>query len=181
MSYTLLYYTQVDGAWTIPDSGIKRIWERMIDDGAVSKVFYAGEIDTFEKFILYLKSPRTFPFFIFNDDRIDAMVWCTSVRGKSALLHFNVFRSGYGKGAELANAAFTHIFNLQSPKGERVINTIRGETPFFNRLACRYLKTIGMRILGEIPDMAHNKYTGETSPMVISYITYDQFIGGDYE
>lgn len=183
MSYNLLYYTQFDGAWTISDSNMIAIWHRIADEGIDTKIFYAGEISTPEQFIMYFKSARTFPFFIFSGDRfnnddLQAIVWCTSIRGKSALLHFCVFKSGYGKGPELSKSAFTHIFGIKGPDGERIVNTIRGETPKFNRLAVKYLKTIGMKILGEIPDMAYNRYTNELSSMVISYLTYDEFVQG---
>lgn len=180
MSYNLLYYTQFDGAWTISDSNMIAIWHRIADEGIDTKIFYAGEISTPEQFIMYFKSARTFPFFIFNGDSfknedLQAIVWCTSIRGKSALLHFCVFKSAYGKGNELSKAAFGHIFSIKDRDGKRIVNTIRGETPRFNRLAVRYLKTIGMTIVGEIPDMAYNRYTNELSSMVISYLTYDDF------
>lgn len=181
--YKLLYYTQYDGAWTISDTSMKRIWERMIEERAERKLFYSKDIINAEMFTMYFKSPRTFPFFIFKGDRfdadaVDAFVWCTNIKGKCGMIHFCVFKKSYGKGRELSDAVFNYIFRLKDANGNTVITSLRGETPKFNTMAVRFLRTVGMTILGEIPDMAYDKYSDTLSPMVISYISSEKFNRG---
>lgn len=181
MMYKLFYYTQYDGAWTISDSNISAIWNRMVSEGADKKVFYSDPIDTAEKFITYLKSNKTFPFFVFkgntlNIESVAAIVWCTNIRVKCAQIHFCVFKEHYGDGMRLSQSVFKYIFNIKS-RNEYVVDCIRGETPKFNRMAIKYLHTIGMNIIGEIPAMAYNKYTKKICPMVISYMSYENYRG----
>lgn len=140
------------------------LWKRMVEI----------KQPTLEDFINIIICPFAFTFFIYEDDRIIAECTMDNIRGRSAMPHFSMHPEMFGRTVQIANDALTFIFGLKSKKGGPWVNTLIGVTPANNRLALKFTKRCGYKIVATIPDVYYLARTDEYVDGVLSIRRRDQ-------
>ena len=171
---SLIPYVQENGAWSIPDDAMDLIFAEMQSHGLDKIVFYSGGIQTAEDFKLFFKNPHVVSHTIWGNSGIELLAWLTHFGKNYAYAHFCTFPSAWGKRTRnLAKQTLEYWFGW-SPGGEPLLDVILGQTPANNRLAVKYIESIGMNTLGTVPLCAvGDKRAG----LVLSYITREDFYG----
>ena len=162
---TLVPYAQVNGAYSIPDTFCRWLWEKFEEEGTAEKVFTVGEVSDGNDFIDYLRLPGNLPVFFFEDDMTPlGMAWLNGISGNHAFVHHALLKAAWGRLTnEIAKAALGYWFGMEGSAG-RILDVLIGQTPTKNRHAVKFLQRVGFTVIGEIPRIAG----GEA--MTISYL-----------
>lgn len=170
---TIIPYTELDGIRTFNDTVIKDLYRRMVEEGTAKRVFFDGSVSNEEAFLnMFKHNPENHLFVIKTDGEPAAIAWLNGVRNYTATAHFCLFKRVWGKkGIEVGKRAIQFFLNMKDWDGRYYHDVITGLTPSCNRLAVRWIQKIGMKILGEIPNVIWDAENQESVPGVISYIT----------
>lgn len=155
----ILPYTELNGAWSLPDTAMAGIWQQLVEDGTAKIVFSEGEVTNAQEFITLCKNPANLPAIVYVDKECSGLGWVNGIHKDKAFAHYAFFKSSWGHHTEgMAKALLDYWFQDLFP-----FNMLIGQTPVWNRKAVRFLKRIGFAVLGELPG------TPKSHGMVISY------------
>jgi len=157
----LIPYIEHDGMWTLRDSEMVSLFEQFEEEGSIQYIFRSGEIHTPEDFIRTFKYGTNRLYISLIDDKIAAIVWLSDISGRRASIHFNALKWCWGKKVR--------------DEGKYVLDTLStvwdcliGITPVDNPLACRFIKQIGMKPLGVMPNMVYDEGLNESIDALIT-------------
>lgn len=166
----LIPYVEENRGWNIPDSVIKQLWDKLVEDELHTIVFYDADIKSREHFLTFMKHSNNLPVIALTEDKIAGFAWLNSISTKFAFAHFAFFKASWGKYTDqLGNELFEYWFSLKNEQGERIFDTLIGAVPEFNKRAIDYVKRIGCIELGTIPDFADFPYLGERKGVTLLY------------
>jgi hypothetical protein len=160
----LVPYAKVGEEWSLPDEFILALAVQMKQEGVFHKVFYDGLVVSPEEFLAAMQRPGIAAVFFFDGHEPIGFAWLNGFVGGLAFVHFCGLRAARGKtlnGGRLAFAYWMKVFTF--------LSVILGVTPANNKLALRYIKKVGMTVLGEIPNVLYDAYEGEKVAAVLSY------------
>ena len=179
----LIPYVAVNGAWSISDNAMTGVFDLMQEHRLDKAVFYSGGINR-KNFIDFMKSSQNVVHTIWDDNEFPVapnilmLAWLNRFGSNHGMAHFCCFPKGWGKTSkELAHKTLDYWFGdfFVKDDGTPLLDVLIGFTPSDNRLAVRWIKQIGMTIVGNIPLMD----TGQKrAGMVVSYITREDFKNG---
>lgn len=167
-------YYRSDGIPSFPDSCIKGLYARMVDEGTASRVFCSYADFAPEDFLEMFKKRQNFLWVISVDGEISGVFWLNNFDGRSARIHQCLFRNAWGreKSIRIGRQILKHCIHLMDAACERFLfDVITGVTPSNNRLAVRFAEACGMSIVGEIPNLIWLHSEQKSIPGVISYAT----------
>ncbi len=169
----LFRYATIDGVRTLRDLQIAAIFEIARKEKILPTVMYSDDFEHWspEKFLLFMKNEARVCWLIFQDEKLAGWVWLDDFGHRTARVHFCLF--GWISKARLTvpigKEVLRRLFDMEFRNGVK-LEVIRGETPAFNKLAVRFLKRVGMQIIGEIPSAAYRHQDDTSYAMVYSYI-----------
>jgi ribosomal protein S18 acetylase RimI-like enzyme len=169
----LFRYAIIDGVRTLKDSQIAAIFEMARKENILPIVMYSDDTEHWnaEKFLLFMKNEARVCWLIFQDEKLAGWVWLDDFGHRTARIHFCFF--GWLSKARLTvpvgREVLRRLLDMEFRNGVK-LKVIRGETPAFNKLAARFLKRLGMKIIGEIPAAAYRHQDDTSYPMIYSYI-----------
>jgi len=168
----LIHYGQVDGAWTLSDTHLKKMWEIMVLEGNDKRLFYGNSVRTAEEFIRWFKMPMNIVNFQFEGNEPVSVAWMNDIQKNNALIHFCIFKKFWGKDTvKIGRNVLDYWFSLEKD-GKPVLDVLRGITPESHRMALSYIKKLGFNCIGTIPKMING-----TIGAVFSYQTREQYHG----
>ena len=172
MGLQILPYVQVDGQWSVSDTYLKSLWQKMEEQNLVQKVFYAGEIKDEQGWINLCKNPRNILHLVLDEENeAVSVIWLNGLQMSFAFAHFVCFKKIWGKRTkEVADESFKHWFSFKKKDDTPLFDVIIGKTPDANISAINFIKRIGMNVIGTIPNIAYDIYLGKKMGLVISYI-----------
>ena len=165
----LVPYVYMDGEWTIADDTIKKMWDKIVEDELNTIVFYDADIRSKEEFLEFMQRPANNPVVTLVDNQIAGMAWFNGYDGKMAFGHFLFFKAIWGCTDEIGNKVIEYWFSLKKDSGDLLFKTILGVIPEFNQKAIRFVKRIGFKELGTIPDFNYFPYLGEDKGITLLY------------
>ena len=169
----LIPYVLHNGAWSLPDDIMESVFTRMRLHDLDIVVF--GERLNPDRFLGFIKRQSVVLHTIWEDNQILMIGWLTDISTNHAFAHYCMFPETWGKNtAELAKESLRYWFNFKGNDGY-LFDVIMGRTPVDNGYAVKFLKKIGMNILGAVPLL---KFGNSDSGMVFSYITREEFLNG---
>jgi hypothetical protein len=157
------------------------IFEEMQKEHLVERVFYTGEIKTQDQFIAAMKRNSNVVHSVWDQDEKKSLMiaWLNNWQKHAAFAHFCIFRVGWGANSvPLGRMSLEHWFSFKDADGNQLLDVICGKTPENNKLATRYLKRVGMKIVGTIPYLDYDHYRSQKIGAVFSYITKEDFQNG---
>ena len=160
----LVPYAKVNGEWSLPDEFILSLAYQMREEGTFTSVFYNGEITSPEAVLALMQRPTNLPVFAFTGSEPTAMAWLNGISGGIAFAHFCTFAAAKGRTVEIGQRVVSFWEVNFKP-----IRAILGLTPANNKLALRYIKSLGFTVIGTIPKLLVDAYHGELVGGTISY------------
>lgn len=176
MTFPLIPYCSIDGVPTLKDSDLAGLFDKMERDGTVSSVFYGGEVCSRQEFVEYFQAADNRLWVVLDDDDnsiTSGYFWVNTFEGRSARIHFCLFREAWRK-RKTQRIALTGIETLLWTKtgdGDYLFDCLIGVTPKKNRTACRFIKSIGAVEAGVVPQMLWNAWQGESMDALLTYFT----------
>ena len=166
---TVFPYAKVNGNWSVPDSYIKSIFQKTLQDGSVRKLFWDGRVQTEDQFLEYFQDPKNLPILIFKDQKLEAYFWLNSIGRNFAFVHYCFFSNSWGGDKkDMFESAISYWFNFMY--GEKpLFDVLVGMVPSFNKHAINLIKEFGFTKIGEIPNMIDDIYLGKKFPVTIAY------------
>jgi hypothetical protein len=172
----LIPYVEGNGSWSLPDTMMIGIFEKMQDHGLDKVVFVNGTVEDRAQWLNFVKTKTNLVHVIGNEEGVELVAWINNFGKNYAFGHFCFFPEAWGKNTiKLGKQSLDHWFGLNL-EGKPVLDVILGQLPTSNEYAVKYIKKIGMTILGSVPNIRYsglNEATGAT----FAYITREDFYG----
>lgn len=167
--YMLVSYAKVDGIRTYPDSEIRALYTRLVDEGG-GHVFRDGSVRDAEGFVRMAKAT---PFFVlYVRGKIAGAVWLNRFQSRFAQCHYFIFREFWGESATgLCRYCQREILTQRREDGEYCLDMMLGLIPADNRLAVAYALRCGWRNSGVLPFGSYCARTGASGPAVVVTIS----------
>ena len=165
-------YVQINGSWTLPDDAIKGLYRIMDRDRSVRRVWYTGAVKNEDDFLATAKNPNTHMILMTTEEpRPIGIVWLNNVAGKSAQIHFVMFREFWGNlTIEAGKLAVDYFMGIKDREGEPIFDVLMGVTPGKYGMVINYIKEVGVTVIGTIPHLLFNYWTGKAMDGTFSYI-----------
>jgi hypothetical protein len=163
--------------WTISDALVLLIARKCEDEETFRRVFYEGHIRTPEDFLQMIKKPANVPVFIFRGEVPVGFAWLNGFCANYAFGHFCFLRTSWGVDSEqIGSLIVRYWLNLSRADGSPILDVIIGAVPGCNTRACNFVQRIGFKLVGSIPTMLKDAYSGQREDAVLFY--YSRFEHG---
>lgn len=188
MRTRLFRYGSVNGVPTLTDPQIAGLFERLKEEGLLDPILYSDDVGkiTRRSFVEFFKAHGKVFWLVIFDDKLAGLVWLDDFGHRTARMHFCFFKwlTKTRLTVQVARELLWQLLDMKFNRGVS-LRVIRGETPAFNKLALRFIRKVGLEVVGEIPHAAYRHSTDTSCPMIISYITKemlrDHFMASDPE
>jgi hypothetical protein len=171
MDFAIIPYVMIDGAWSLSDTTMIGLWDKIVTNELNELLFYSGNVQTPERFLQLVKSTHNVVNVVINEREIVFLSWLNDVGPNYAFGHFCAFPEVWGtESVNIGNRVVDYWFGhkiLDKP----ALDTIIGKVPAINMRAVEYLKKLGFTILGTIPHLAHGPDINKRVGDVIVYKT----------
>lgn len=128
------------------------VFSRLKDEKTFSTVYSDGTVSSENEFIRDVLRPGSLPFLVFWEGKEAAFCWLNTFEGRSARMHFVLFRSSWGRktSRELCRSTMEYLLTLKDGRGY-LFDVIVGYTPQSNALAWKLTLDCGAVDVGIIP------------------------------
>ena len=125
-------------------------------------VFYDGSITNSESFTAFALGEGVETRFVYHNKELCGFVWLNNPLGLACMVHFCLFRPYFIYQREIGFWVLKQYLKPINPQtGEVYIKALYGITPKVYRHTLDFIKSIGFRILGEIPGACEFKCSGK--------------------
>jgi hypothetical protein len=165
----IMPYTSSDGVPTYRDSEIREFYNQVIEEGWGDIVFFDGSIQGQNHFLQKMKpnqwgESQNMLHIVYYKGIPAAMVWLNRFEKTHCYVHWLFFKAGRRVTKEIGIAVLEFLFNNYE------VETLMGITPSFNKLALRFLKSIGLTSSCEIPGILWSSKKGKAIPGHMMFI-----------
>jgi hypothetical protein len=145
-------YVEINGTRTATDTYINSLYQTMVKDNLVKRVFVNDQMETSQDFLNHMKSPNILPLIALYEGKPMGVAWLADIKPNTATAHFCFFKCSWGKlTEEMGRAVLDYWFGQKDGKYNFPFKTIIGMTPERNRSALKYIRQLGFKVLGAIP------------------------------
>ncbi len=148
--------------WTIPDSVLIDIWDKMVLDKNVEIVFYDACIKDRDEWLRFIKDPHVFPVIVTGDKETIGLGWLTEVWQGTAQVHFCYLNRLMLKAGKMVLEHWNNVFRNH-------LHVLWGITPETYETVLKIIHKWGFISIGTIPKMCCLAYEGKRVGAVISY------------
>jgi hypothetical protein len=146
------------------------------DDGLIGTMFPFGGIESEIDFIIWFRNKENSMQVIRDDEGPLMLFWINKKQGKSCYFHFACLKRSWGKRTkDLFKAAAGYIFGLKY-NDKRIFDVIIGQLDSRNTVAIKFIKKIGVTVLGDIPHYFRDVESGEYIPATMAYLAHNEVI-----
>lgn len=167
-------YVRIDGIPTMKDSEVEEIYHRCFDEGFGDTLFHDGTIKNVEEFRNAVTHPTVMFWIVYNKEEKDEVgfFWLNRIEQTHAYCHFAGFVKYWGKPI-LTQAGVEAMTLLLKPRGEAkpLFDTIMGMIPSSNTFGIEYLRRVGLKDYGEIPNLLWSLKEQQPVNGYLMYIT----------
>lgn len=177
--YELRPYVQIEGAYSITDTGLKYIFAEMEKHDLVKKVFCSGTVQAVKQWIQYLKLPRNVVHTIWTDQKeIATIAWVNDFGKNFAFAHFCMFPCVWGKDTlTMGRMSLDYWFGFKKDD-QPVLEIILAQHPETLRDVTLFIRRLGMTVVGVIPKLSFDYYNNRSVGTIISYIEREGYLNG---
>jgi len=159
----LVPYGEVNGARSVGDDLIIKLYHELDMDGVIDTVFNDEMTDS-ARFVRFMKDPGNLPVFILVGGGLMGVGWLNNIKSNYAMGHFAFVKRSWGeRSLDMGRRILKYWFSFPGDYGP-LFDVLIGNIPAQNRAAIRYIKKLGFVEVGEIPHIA------EGGAMSVSYI-----------
>lgn len=159
-----------------PSNLVVEMYNSLLRDGNLKTVFYDVDVASEEKFLSYFDEPGRFLFPIVLDGVPQGAGWIDTLEARSARIHFFTLKECYGSGKSVpaTRACLKYISQLVREDMTPMFDCIWGFTPAANKLALRFIKRVGMEVIGTLPCGAYIDELGKSVDVVVSHLNLER-------
>lgn len=166
---TIIPYVEVNEQRTVPDSIIIELFNGMVKDKVLKKVFYSKTVESASQLIEFLKDPHNYAVVTMDKDKVCGVAWLNGLYNNHADAHFCFLRRAWGENSyKLGERIIQYWFAFES-NGKKLLEVLLGMTPASNKAALRFIEKLGFTKVGVIPKILDDKYKNESVAAMISY------------
>lgn len=162
---SLIPYTRLDGEWTLPDHFVVSVFRQIKQEKNFELVFYEGQIRSEDDFLSMMKSPANAPVFLLRNGVAAGVAWLNGFSANLAYGHFCFLAADDRDTVKMGKSIVSYW--LSFPQLEFVMGVI----PSFNRRAIEFVKKLGFKEVGDVPQMIKNTYGEDRAAAVILYLS----------
>ena len=168
----LIPYVQVDGRWSLTDTCMKALFEKMREHDLIKVVFSSGTVGSAEDFLGLAKNPMNTVHTVWNDNGIClAVIWLNNYGFNHAFGHFCIYPEAWGKHTdEIGKLTLDYWFGFEKEDGSPMLDVILGKISAENQHALSFLQRIGMKVVGVIPKIMFDFYENRKVGAAFLYI-----------
>jgi len=162
--FIIIPYVQLDGIWSLKDSEIGIIFDRMIAENTLKRVFYDGKTTEKSQFLALCKSPDQVGITAWRTEKDPILFsWVNGIVNGRGFIHFCGFKSCSARIIIRAAHAMIKILAGQ-------FDCLVGITPENITEAVHLSKMAGFHVLGTIPSLLYLFYEDRRVGGVISFL-----------
>ncbi len=165
----------------IPKSAVYDFWLEFQKDKLNKILFYDGEMPDFEAFYAWLTAKDKDARFIVRGGCAEnggcaqgldflALYWLNNPLGKAVMIHFCFLRRAFCEQEEIGLYTVKSLL-LCRQNGEYVVSALLGMTPKPYRHALAFIRKLGFRIAGEVPQACFFARQNKCKDAVFSMLT----------
>lgn len=161
--FCVVPYLPADGVPPFRDSVILGLWDKLVEQKLHDLVFFDGNVNTREKFLLFMKNPCRVLFVVESAEcGVSGFFWIDNIVHRRAHVHICAFKETWGENAKaMALAGLQAVFNMVDRTGTPVINVLCGVIPTTNPRAIRFAKSVGFSLCGTVPGYLYHAGRGQ--------------------
>ncbi len=178
LSCRIIPYAEHDGMRTYTDTFIRSLYERMEKEGIAQIVFSDGEIKDADEFLYLMKHGPNALYLVDVPDGPAGILWLNRFKGKTCYVHFCAFQKYWGAGSvEIGREAICQVLYMKNRDGEYCLDTLLGLIPCDNMPAIKWLKKVGLKEVGVIPNGLWKQDSGKSEDGLLLYLTREDLKG----
>ena len=163
-------YVEVDGQRTISDHFVEGFFLSLQEEGMHEVVFPTGNVRTSVEFLAHMKLTTNVPVFAFVEKGLAGVAWLNSITETSALCHFAAsIRAGGQIALDVGREILDYWFSMKNGDDAFLFDVIVGMIPESNKAAQSFSEKVGFNLVGAVPNLMRNVYSGEKEALVIYY------------
>ena len=145
----------------------------MQEEGTADVVFFDGSVRQPSDFVEMFKNSGARLFVARIDDQDVGILYLTDFDYRTAVIHFCVFKEWWGNPVvkDLARFCLEEILSWEDAAGRPIFDALIGRTPSSNTHAIKFLQSVGLKTVGEIPKLFWSYKDQRSIDGTISYIT----------
>lgn len=152
----LIPYVEINGARTVSDDVLEKIFYKIKEDGTLYTVFADRKVNAPRDFMATMKSSSNLVVFVVVDKKIQGFAWLNGCSDNHAFAHFCFFKESWGNSTEsMGKELLRYWMSFPGEKGY-LFDVIIGMIPEFNTRAQKFIEKLGFVRVGTIPKMARN-------------------------
>jgi len=138
----------VNGQHNVTDSQMRTLYRTAVKDDLIRSVFHDNPCFTEEDFVSFVKSAENCFIAIFDNETSEpvAFCWLNGFTGRTALLHFCVFRAYFCQSFDIGEFVCNWLI------GSGYVDSLLGFLPYAYRSARKLVKSLGFVTLARIPN-----------------------------
>ncbi|MBU1002383.1 MAG: hypothetical protein KKE73_07650 [Proteobacteria bacterium] len=154
--------------------GLGSLWRQLGREGMQRTLFYDGGVASSQEFTRFASDPARLFYAVVVDQSPVALFWLDGWSGQAAFIHFAVFRRAQGQAARIIGRYVTGwLLRAEREGGGPLVRTLIGLTPDTHPLAVRFVRDLGFRILGRVPQVL-SLADGRTVAAIVSTLTREE-------
>ena len=164
-------------------NAVRYLWDNINSDPMARIIFRSIDVDSPGSMGGFVNNPENIIMTGFYDNKLCVFGWLNHVRAKTAHIHFTTFQHSYRGVNKLTCEKIIQemLFTKGGPDkgGEYLFNCLIGLTPISNKLACRFVRSIGFVESGIVKQGDIDPLTNEPVDCMMTYCTRDVLLGID--
>jgi len=167
---TLTKYCCQGGCYNVSDRHLAGIYRRIVKEKSINKIFFDCKISNTNDFINYFKNDRLELFLVSYNGQESGFFWLKEFFPRASFITYCLYKSFWGEHTlKISQTCIDAIFDRKDEHGNHEMDILMGLTPANNKLALRFLKKNGIKIIGTIPNLIWDFEKGNYVDGILSY------------
>lgn len=138
---------------SVTEDDMRKVFFQLETDGVVETIFFDKTVTTSSEFLDLILDPYVHPYFGYLNGEPCGVCWLNNPIGRGRQIHFAVYKKFWGKEAvHIGREATQQILRMKMADGSPYLLSMFGLTRISYRLAIRFMKKIGFREVGILPN-----------------------------
>ena len=175
----LIPYIEINGIRTFKDTDVMGFYDRMEKDKTAPVVFHDGQIRDAKGFLRFMRSPGVALYVVYADNELAGLLWLTDAKPKTCMVHFVAFSEFWqNNSVEIGRTSIARIMEMKDKSGAYLFDVLQGLLPSWNTRAIKWLKAIGLEVVGEIPKVLWDAQRNSSVDGTLLYLTRELLTEG---
>lgn len=141
----------IPGTVTLTGDMLAALWFRLVEEGIADSLFYDGGVRGVGDFTDFMAASSVYCYAVYDGEAPLALTWLNNFAGRTAMMHFAVFKAGLGMKSVLGRYVVQFLLHGKDAEGGYCLDSLYGLTPQSYVHVLRFIRRLGFRQLGVLP------------------------------